>query len=365
MDALLHSLPDMAKFVIAFVVVLGVIGAGFYLWKRFGSGRPAAAGPRGRQPRLSVTDFADVDGRRRLILIRRDDVEHLVMIGGQSDVVIESNIGRAAPAAIPTPREPRFGPEVALRPPAEIPGWQPPVEPPARALRPAEPPEPAVPLHAEPAAPVRIEPTVPPVQRLDPTMAPVPPSPPERPQYAEQTVLAPPLTAAMPPAPPGFAGPENSLIQPIAPMPTFRATQAAPPVSPPPPPPLLEPVFQADEPEPLWAAAPPPPPLVSPPAPPPEPQYQPPYQPPPAEPQRMQQPPRPSQSDESNLAEMAQRLEAALRRPTRTGDAPSRTVAPSLRAVAPEQRAPEPPAPSPVSLEDEMANLLGRPSGKT
>jgi len=33
------------------------------------------------------------DGRRRLLLIRRDDVEHLVMTGGPIDVVIETGIG--------------------------------------------------------------------------------------------------------------------------------------------------------------------------------------------------------------------------------------------------------------------------------
>jgi hypothetical protein len=53
---------------------------------------------RNRQPRLSVTDAAIVDDKRRLVLVRRDNVEHLVMIGGPSDVVIEQNIYRAMPA---------------------------------------------------------------------------------------------------------------------------------------------------------------------------------------------------------------------------------------------------------------------------
>jgi len=51
---------------------------------------------RNRQPRLSVTDAAIVDDKRRLVLVRRDNVEHLVMIGGPTDVVIEPNISRAA-----------------------------------------------------------------------------------------------------------------------------------------------------------------------------------------------------------------------------------------------------------------------------
>lgn len=49
-------------------------------------------GGRARQPRLAVLDAAAVDTRRRIVLIRRDDVEHLVMIGGPTDVVIESRI---------------------------------------------------------------------------------------------------------------------------------------------------------------------------------------------------------------------------------------------------------------------------------
>lgn len=57
--------------------------------------RPA----RVRQPRLQVLDAAPVDARRRLILIRRDDIEHLIMIGGPTDIVIESRIGEIAEAA--------------------------------------------------------------------------------------------------------------------------------------------------------------------------------------------------------------------------------------------------------------------------
>ena len=44
------------------------------------------------EPRLSVSEQATVDGRRKLLLIRRDDVEHLIMTGGPVDVVIETNI---------------------------------------------------------------------------------------------------------------------------------------------------------------------------------------------------------------------------------------------------------------------------------
>jgi hypothetical protein len=47
--------------------------------------------------RLEVIDHASVDGRRRLVLIRRDNVEHLIMIGGPVDVVVETGIGEGKP----------------------------------------------------------------------------------------------------------------------------------------------------------------------------------------------------------------------------------------------------------------------------
>lgn len=45
--------------------------------------------------RLEVVDHANVDSRRKLVLIRRDNVEHLVMTGGPVDVVIETGINAA------------------------------------------------------------------------------------------------------------------------------------------------------------------------------------------------------------------------------------------------------------------------------
>jgi flagellar protein FliO/FliZ len=47
-----------------------------------------------------VIEAADIDRRRRLVLIRRDNTEHLMMIGGPTDVVIEGDIVRASPARV-------------------------------------------------------------------------------------------------------------------------------------------------------------------------------------------------------------------------------------------------------------------------
>ncbi|MGH6830983.1 MAG: hypothetical protein ACREDG_07500, partial [Methylocella sp.] len=50
---------------------------------------------RARLPRLGTVDAFDLDRQRQLVIIRRDNVEHLLMIGGPNDVVIESDIIRA------------------------------------------------------------------------------------------------------------------------------------------------------------------------------------------------------------------------------------------------------------------------------
>src|ERR1700741_3195940 len=84
-----------------FVGVLALIGGAAWLVRQFASNRLGASTGRGRMPRLAVIDAAAVDGRRRLVLVRRDNIEHLLMIGGPSDIVVESNIVRAVPVTAP------------------------------------------------------------------------------------------------------------------------------------------------------------------------------------------------------------------------------------------------------------------------
>ena len=84
-------------FLFAFVAVLALIGVAAWLVRRFAGNRLGANTNRGRMPRLAVIDAAAVDGRRRLVLVRRDNVEHLLMIGGPTDIVVEPNIVRAMP----------------------------------------------------------------------------------------------------------------------------------------------------------------------------------------------------------------------------------------------------------------------------
>ncbi len=81
-----------------FIIAAGAVAIGFLclvavLWIiRRKPSSPFVRGGRNRQPRLAVLDAAAVDTRRRLVLVRRDDVEHLIMIGGPTDIVIESRI---------------------------------------------------------------------------------------------------------------------------------------------------------------------------------------------------------------------------------------------------------------------------------
>jgi hypothetical protein len=165
----MDQLPLPVKLIVAFVIVLALIAAVLWVMRRLGAGRLGAMPSRGRQPRLAVIDAAAVDNRRRLVLIRRDNVEHLIMIGGPTDVVVEQNIVRAVPVAPPreaqAPRvamepPPRPVPEPALRAPADPQRAIPASERPPRMSPPVRPPraEPARPTPAERVRPVPIPP---------------------------------------------------------------------------------------------------------------------------------------------------------------------------------------------------------------
>jgi flagellar protein FliO/FliZ len=50
--------------------------------------------------RVGVIESVQLDGKRSIKLVRRDNIEHLVLVGGRNDVVIEPNIVRR-PASKP------------------------------------------------------------------------------------------------------------------------------------------------------------------------------------------------------------------------------------------------------------------------
>lgn len=128
-------------------------------------------GGKGREARLMVLDAAAVDPKRRLVLIRRDDVEHLIMIGGPTDIVIESGIidrAQAAPSARSLPVEDVVAQRPVAAPVTETRQTQPIAErkpEPVRSPAPTQPEKPA-------AAPVEVRAVTPSVQ---PVVTPVAP----------------------------------------------------------------------------------------------------------------------------------------------------------------------------------------------
>ena len=100
------EMPLTIRLCLAFLIVLGLVAAAAWALSRSGRGR--SAGASGRQLRLAIINSAGFEGSRRLILIRRDNVEHLLMIGGPTDVVVETNILHVAgaPSELPVTRSP-------------------------------------------------------------------------------------------------------------------------------------------------------------------------------------------------------------------------------------------------------------------
>ncbi|MCO6385719.1 flagellar biosynthetic protein FliO [Aliihoeflea sp. 40Bstr573] len=86
------------------LVALGVVMLLIKIVRKVSSGQFSSSGS--YRSRLAVMDAAEVDTQRRLVLVRRDEVEHLIMIGGPTDIVIEQNItgpGRSAPLSAQVP----------------------------------------------------------------------------------------------------------------------------------------------------------------------------------------------------------------------------------------------------------------------
>jgi flagellar protein FliO/FliZ len=79
------------RFVLALALVLALIATTGWLGRRYmGTGRLAAFV--GKRRRLALVETLQIDGRTRVLLIKRDGAEHLVMVGGAGAVVIESGI---------------------------------------------------------------------------------------------------------------------------------------------------------------------------------------------------------------------------------------------------------------------------------
>jgi flagellar protein FliO/FliZ len=90
--------------VLALVAVLALAILGLWLLKL--TMKSTSTLGRGRNRRLGVVEQLQIDARRQVLIIRRDDVEHVIMTGGGHDVVVETGIPvvRSNPAPAPAPR---------------------------------------------------------------------------------------------------------------------------------------------------------------------------------------------------------------------------------------------------------------------
>jgi flagellar protein FliO/FliZ len=205
--------------IVAIIVLIVVYRAFFGHRLRFSGGGKA------RQPRLGLVDAFSLDGQRQLVIVRRDNVEHLLMIGGPNDVVVESQIVRAQPQVLPRDKD------AVAAPAAPKPAAPPPAQAPAKVaaapaispVRPAS--QPASVVASAPVRPPnRSEPTLPsPVRAPQPQAGPQPqPAAPTGAAKAQTTVEAGDTRA-----------PPKPLVLPL------RSSAAPPPKSSPLPPPIV------------------------------------------------------------------------------------------------------------------------------
>jgi Flagellar biosynthesis protein, FliO len=85
-----HHMPDLTPYypyMILALIVLAILILGTIIYRLFNQ---RVRGRRGA--RLGISEYHELDKTRRLVLVRRDDIEHLILIGGNQEFVIESGI---------------------------------------------------------------------------------------------------------------------------------------------------------------------------------------------------------------------------------------------------------------------------------
>jgi len=96
------------------LLVVGAIAVAVGVLVGRASKRVRRAASASAQRRLAIVESLDLDAHRRLVILRRDAVEHLVLVGGSHDLVIEADISPAADrrlADLPVTRGARADPE--------------------------------------------------------------------------------------------------------------------------------------------------------------------------------------------------------------------------------------------------------------
>lgn len=79
---------QLLRFIAAFILVMSLMGGLALVMKRINARMPAG----GRKKRLQIMEILPLDGRRKAILLRRDDREHLVILGANGETLVESDI---------------------------------------------------------------------------------------------------------------------------------------------------------------------------------------------------------------------------------------------------------------------------------
>ena len=85
----LISLTQLMKFAAALVFVLALMGGLGVIMRRFASNHPMVAPGK---KRLKIIEVLPLDARRRAVLLKRDDREHLVILGANGETVVETGI---------------------------------------------------------------------------------------------------------------------------------------------------------------------------------------------------------------------------------------------------------------------------------
>src|SRR6516225_501411 len=98
------ALGSLFTVIALFAAVLAMAGAGFYFYTK-GRGADLAGFFAPRIRRLAFIERTRLDGGRKLLLVRRDNVEHLMLIGGPIDLVVETGIQAEAYAKADTAKE--------------------------------------------------------------------------------------------------------------------------------------------------------------------------------------------------------------------------------------------------------------------
>ncbi len=84
------ELTDYLRFAAALVFVLCLMGGLAFVLRKFGAG--ALAAPQAVRKRLRIIEVLPFDARRRMVLLQRDDTEHLVILGINGETVVETGI---------------------------------------------------------------------------------------------------------------------------------------------------------------------------------------------------------------------------------------------------------------------------------